>query len=208
MNNENLSMTSDVGMRERERISALVDGQLTGEEFARTVAAMQGRADLTEAWRTYHLTGELLRAAQPVVSVDSSAFVSRLRGRLQAQEPVPQPAGASSQDGPQVLRGPAANDGQFRWKMVAGLASLAAVLAVTWGLVERSAQSGEQLAGAAAAVPQLAAAADPQTPGVMIRDARLDELLAAHKQFGSTSALQTPAGFLRNATLETTSSGR
>jgi sigma-E factor negative regulatory protein RseA len=38
---------------------------------------------------------------------------------------------------------------------------------------------------------------------VMIRDPRLDELLAAHKQFGSTSALQMPAGFLRNATFET-----
>ncbi len=35
----------------------------------------------------------------------------------------------------------------------------------------------------------------------MIRDPRLDELLAAHRQLGnSTSALQMPAGFLRNAT--------
>jgi len=37
---------------------------------------------------------------------------------------------------------------------------------------------------------------------VMLRDPRLDELLQAHKQFGSTSALQMPAGFLRNATFE------
>ena len=36
----------------------------------------------------------------------------------------------------------------------------------------------------------------------MLRDARLDELLAAHKQFGGISALQMPAGFLRNATFE------
>ena len=36
---------------------------------------------------------------------------------------------------------------------------------------------------------------------VMIRDPRLDELLAAHRQLGNnTSALQMPAGFLRNAT--------
>ena len=40
---------------------------------------------------------------------------------------------------------------------------------------------------------------------VMLRDPRLDELLAAHKQFGSTTALQMPAGFLRNATFETPS---
>ena len=35
----------------------------------------------------------------------------------------------------------------------------------------------------------------------MIRDPRLDELLAA-QQFGKTTALQMPAGFLRNATFE------
>jgi sigma-E factor negative regulatory protein RseA len=37
----------------------------------------------------------------------------------------------------------------------------------------------------------------------MIRDPRLDEMLAAHRQLGGgASALQTPAGFLRNATFE------
>jgi sigma-E factor negative regulatory protein RseA len=37
---------------------------------------------------------------------------------------------------------------------------------------------------------------------VMIRDPQLDALLAAHRQFGGTSALQMPAGFLRRATFE------
>jgi sigma-E factor negative regulatory protein RseA len=37
---------------------------------------------------------------------------------------------------------------------------------------------------------------------VMMRDPRLDELLAAHRQFGGASALQNPSGFLRNATFE------
>jgi sigma-E factor negative regulatory protein RseA len=38
----------------------------------------------------------------------------------------------------------------------------------------------------------------------MIRDPQLDALLAAHKQFGGASALQTPAGCLRNATFQGT----
>jgi sigma-E factor negative regulatory protein RseA len=38
--------------------------------------------------------------------------------------------------------------------------------------------------------------------GLMIRDARLDELLAAHRQLGGASALQMPAGFVRNATFD------
>jgi sigma-E factor negative regulatory protein RseA len=36
----------------------------------------------------------------------------------------------------------------------------------------------------------------------MIRDPRLDELLAAHKQAGGATALQMPSGFLRNATFD------
>ena len=56
--------------------------------------------------------------------------------------------------------------------------------------------------GADTAAPGVAVADADTGSQVMIRDPRLDELLAAHKQFGSTSALQMPAGFLRNATFE------
>ena len=38
--------------------------------------------------------------------------------------------------------------------------------------------------------------------GTIVRDARMQELLAAHKQAGGASALQVPSGFLRNATFE------
>jgi sigma-E factor negative regulatory protein RseA len=50
--------------------------------------------------------------------------------------------------------------------------------------------------------PPVVAVAGNEGQQVMIRDPRLDELLAAHKQFGSTAALQMPAGFLRNANFE------
>jgi sigma-E factor negative regulatory protein RseA len=39
--------------------------------------------------------------------------------------------------------------------------------------------------------------------GVVLRDPQLEELMAAHRQYGSMSALQMPAGFLRNATYDT-----
>ena len=46
------------------------------------------------------------------------------------------------------------------------------------------------------APPFVATAVEPreQQPPVMIRDPRLDELLAAHGQYGNTTALQMPAG--------------
>jgi sigma-E factor negative regulatory protein RseA len=36
----------------------------------------------------------------------------------------------------------------------------------------------------------------------VIRDARLDRYLAAHKQFSGSSALGLPSAFLRSATVE------
>ena len=38
--------------------------------------------------------------------------------------------------------------------------------------------------------------------GVVLRDPQLEALLSAHRQFGGASALQMPAGFLRNATYD------
>ena len=102
----------------------------------------------------------------------------------------------------------AANNDVFRWKMVAGFASLAAVATIGWnaytGLMSPATQPGMQLAAgpvAGAVAVNLPLQASNGQP-MMIRDPRLDELLAAHKQYGSTSALQMPAGFLRNATFE------
>ena len=92
----------------------------------------------------------------------------------------------------------AANDQQFRWKLVAGFASMGAVAVLAWTL------SGSSMGTFA---PQLAqdvraptlVTASPEGP--MIRDARLEELLSAHKQMGATT-LQVPSGFMRNAGFE------
>jgi sigma-E factor negative regulatory protein RseA len=91
----------------------------------------------------------------------------------------------------------AANDA-WGWKLFAGLASVAAVAAIAWNFMAVPVASGVQAAASAAVAPVAVASQEP----VMIRDPRLDELLAAHKQFGGNSALQAPAGFLRNATFE------
>jgi sigma-E factor negative regulatory protein RseA len=97
----------------------------------------------------------------------------------------------------------AAND--WRWKLVASVASVAAVAAVgwnVWGTAGAGAGvAGPQLAAAPMGVTPVAAASDPRAPA-MLRDPRLDQLLAAHRQLGGATALQAPSGFLRNATFE------
>lgn len=206
--------TMKSSMHTSELLSALADGQLVGEDFAAALQACQQDASAMACWEHYHLIGDVLRqpARAPVphrIGVDS-AFVGRLSQRLAKESltgAAPLDADASSvvavtmADEPMHHRRPAANDENFRWKLVAGFASLAAISAIAW--------SASGLLALPASAPQLAqAASSPQVvvaspQGLMVRDARLDELLDAHAQLGGSSALHVPSGFLRNATFET-----
>lgn len=190
-----------------ELLSALADGQLDEQDFAAALEACDQNDGALDCWNTYHLIGDFLRSPAELRPSSQAVggeigFASRLSARL-AQETVATavalPA-ARLQASPEMVhhRGPASNDGNFRWKLVAGVASLAAVSAMVWnasGLMASS--SGQQLAQNAS--PQIVVTS-PQGP--VVRDARLEELLAAHRQFGTASALQESSGFLRNATFE------
>ncbi|MDP3760289.1 MAG: sigma-E factor negative regulatory protein [Ramlibacter sp.] len=186
-------------MRTEELISALADGQLAGEAFARGVELAAADPAARQAWQTYHLIGDVLRSGEQAAGALPAEFLGRLQARLR-QEQVAAPGGAAAAGPVREPAQAAANDASFRWKLVAGFASLAAVTAIGWmavgGLGAKPEQA--QLAGGASAGTVLA----ETQRGVMIRDARLDEFLAAHRQLGGASALQMPAGFLRNATFE------
>jgi sigma-E factor negative regulatory protein RseA len=175
-------------MDNQELISALADGQLQGDALARGVAAASDAAG-HETWRSYHLIGEVLRTGHATPGTPSEVFLARMRDRLQ-QEPAVAPVVRA----PVHTDRPAAND--WLWKLVAGVASFAAVAAVGWNMWGTAGSGQPQLAAAPAAVVPVAGTA------TMIRDPRLDQLLAAHRQFGGAGALQTPSGFLRNATFE------
>jgi sigma-E factor negative regulatory protein RseA len=102
----------------------------------------------------------------------------------------------------------AANDSIFRWKMVAGVASMAAVAVMIWTVSVPMSSTGAQLAQLAQSPAPTGSLLVDSPQGVIVRDAHLDELLAAHKQVGGSSALQMPSGFLRNATFETSPHAR
>jgi sigma-E factor negative regulatory protein RseA len=186
-------------MDNQELISALADGQLRGDALARGVQAAAADARSREAWCAYHLVGEVLRTGRaPVGAAAPEAFLAQLRGRLQAE---PAPRAAIKVLPEIVVRGserPAAND--WRWKLAAGVASVAAVAAIGWNVVGTAVPSSVQ--PQFAAVPAAGVTAAAVQPASMIRDAQLDRLLAAHRQHGGATALQTSSGFLRNATFE------
>jgi sigma-E factor negative regulatory protein RseA len=193
-----------------ELVSAMMDGQLRGKEFARAVELVGETSDARAAWHDFHLVGSVLRSGARMAGGGDPAFVARVRLRLQAQGNLLQAEHATDllAHGASAPNALSANEPIFRWKMVAGLASLAAVLAIGWNAVSLldAQKSAAQLAQVAAQPAWVAQQTKGQggEPQVMIRDPRLDELLAAHKQFGGTSALQMPSGFLRNATFEGT----
>lgn len=180
-----------------ELVSALVDGQLGDAEFAAAMAHLEKSSAARQRWHSYHVVGDALRTGQADVSAHDADFLIRLRARLQQESPslAPQEPRAVM---PRPQPRSSAND-PF-WRLVVGLASVAMVAVVAWQGFRTSEAPGTQLVVAPQATTT---ASSPDATPVMIRDPQLDALMAAHRQFGGTSALQMPTGFLRNATFET-----
>lgn len=193
-----------------ELVSDLADGRLGGAALAQAVAVVASNKDSAAAWHIYHLIGDAMRSPELAGRCLDQTFADRVQSRIERE-----PLGPGLGGREDLQRGtgefedrhasglwPAAND--WNWSLVAGLGSLAVAVAVAWTLGGDSTggDRNPQLSQARPSAPQAVTTMSQPEPQVMIRDPRLDELLAAHKQFGGASALQKPAGFLRNATFE------
>lgn len=204
-------------------LSALIDGELDVAHVGGLLATVHSETETLASWHSYLVIGDVLRGAGVVTTAQPPGdFLAGIRERLRSEATptiLPKSGGRILVHAPQTAPAPApaANDSLFRWKLVAGFASLAAVMAVSWSVL-----SGAP-SGAGGASPQLAVApavADSPAPaaavatapstavvvntgqGPLIRDARLEELLAEHRQNAGMSALQMPTGFIRNATYD------
>lgn len=219
-------MANPEQLKNRELVSALADGQLRAGEFARTVKLANEDADAVAAWHAYHLVGDVLRSGEAGIDCSRPDFLARFESRLELESDSSRVPGEGlfaidleADDGHSMrARGPnsraaaSANDASFRWKLLTAVASLAAVAAIGWNTLGFVADPAGVLAssGRGAQIAQTPGGAGgpavfvvtPEQPPVMIRDPHLDALMAAHNQFGGTSALQMPAGFIRNATFE------
>lgn len=200
----------------REQISSLADGELASAELDAVLPALQA-AEARECWHLYQLIGDVLRAPD-LAACDRGPTLDLALG--EQLHPAIVPVAHAAEPLPaETLARPAANDGLFRWRMTAGLASFAAVAALGWGLAGSLgpvAPVGAELAQAqspavtpvdaspvqvVSAPEQAVRRASPAAP-VMIRDPELDRLLAVHQQSAGVAAFGNPSGFLRSATFE------
>lgn len=215
-------------------LSAMVDGEVSAAELDALLASGLGlpSSGLGD-WHAYQVIGDVLRGHEDATGATSAIdFLSAVRTGMQAQNVESVALGNHPSQFHAVRANTAvrdaANDAVFRWKLVAGFASVAAVIAVSWNVLVGSGGSldgstGPQLAlsapgtsetpGVQPATVTAAATLSTAVPlvvntgqGVLIRDAQLEALLAEHRQHGGMSALQMPSGFIRNATYD--SAGR
>ena len=178
-------------------VSTLMDGHLDAGDAPAAIAGLVASEDAQSTWHRYHLIGDIIRSDQLAPSPAELEFAQRVMDTLDKQYPVvSEPAGSPLVTQLVISKQvPGANSAQFRTKAAAGAlgACLIALLIVGFWQVEDK-----------SATPQTVAV---QSPGeedrpVMNRDPELDALLSAHEQMGGHSALQTPSGFLRNATFD------
>ena len=206
-----------------EILSAMTDGELDAAAAARACSAWRDDASMRSTWHAYQLIGDVLRSDDLASPPGwDAAFLESLRARLVDEPTVLAPDAAANPAAAESAAAARFANGvrRARWSWMAPSAVAAGFVLVAGALmVIRAPQPGsaEQTAGSSlaqraplqlAGAPSFAAsdaALESQTlvvDGKLMRDARLERYLNAHKQFAGSTVLGVPSGFLRNAAVE------
>ncbi|CAJ0689558.1 hypothetical protein LMG19089_00516 [Ralstonia edaphis] len=178
-----------------QRISALMDGEIAAHEVLSAVELAKDGEGAAH-WREYQLIGDVLRSEDLLNTRSSEDFVSRFSAKLDAEPHLLVPAvaqRAKTQERHRFLVSPA-------WvrRIMPTTAVAAAVAAVSWVVVPQLRGPTDGADGSPALVAKATQAAGAQALTVaatdntpMIRDARLDEYLSAHRQ-SATNGMVVP----------------
>ncbi len=193
-------------------LSALVDGEVDTAEATRACRAWQHGSAQRRDWHAWHVAGDVLRSEELAQGADSDArFLAVLRVRLAAEAVVLAPA-------PLPESAFAVRRRRARWMLPTAAAAGFVLVAGTFVAMRTGGVADPQSVDVAAVPPpavHVAAApvvvapalpsmqaATPANTVRLIRDARLDRYLAAHKQFAGSTAPAWSQATLRNATVE------
>lgn len=193
----------------KEQLSALVDGELAPDQVERLAHHWHSDPELQSQWHAYHWVRDVLHF-QDLASIagHDAKFLQALRSRL-AHEPVVLAPGAPSRE---------ALGWAIRYRTLQPAMALAAVLmvgALIWVLRTPGGAAGPapvSLQSPVSVEPSVVSGASGAAPdqnagevkvvlgdwGPTLRDSQLDHYIHAHQQFGGSSALVSPAGFVRH----------
>jgi sigma-E factor negative regulatory protein RseA len=157
----------------RERLSAVMDGELEGPECDGCLDRLKDDPELRDAWRVYHVIGDAIRGH------GGTGLPAAFAERLAAEPTVLAPRRAARRDS----RAP--------WYALSAAASVAAVALVGWMALPLF-QPPVQMA----AKPPTAALAEAQ-PAAVPAAQGVNDYLLAHQRFSPSSALGGMAPYIR-----------
>jgi sigma-E factor negative regulatory protein RseA len=192
----------------RERLSALVDGELASGDLRTHLARLNTDPELRAAWSTYHLIGDVLRGHL------GPEIIERVAARLR--------------DEPTVLAPRAVPVTRPTWYAMSAAAGAAAVALVVWtaspmwssGPEIAKGPGGSASAVASAARPRAEIAKNPRAAESVavsataraeakpLVPAEVENYLLAHQPFSHASAMQGIAPYARTVADERGTAGR
>ncbi len=183
----------------RLTLSALIDGEGEASALSRACATWAEDAEMRRTWHAYHLIGDVIRSEDLAASpARDAALLAAVRTRL-AAEPVvlaPQPPVAARPVRRGAWRVPVA--------LAAGVFAVAGVVAVIQPSV-MGGPAGPALASMPATGP-VPGVLQVRSPAIsrdqMLRDARVDEYLRAHRDAFAGSPVALPGGAMRSVELQ------
>jgi sigma-E factor negative regulatory protein RseA len=200
--------------QDAEQLSALADGELDPAGVALACSRWRAGEASHATWHVYHLIGDVLRSEDLASAANRDhAGLASLRARL-ANEPVIVAPASLIQQGGSAVEAVRTRRRTLTWGAMsaaaAGFAAVAGVLFVLRAPAGGTDSNGQSLAArpsfpmpASRVVALHPGEQEPLTltaDGKLVRDARLDRYLDAHKHFSGSSALGVPSSFLRGAT--------
>ena len=160
----------------KDRISALMDGELDDRSAAELIDALGRDREALLAWRSYHVISDAMREGRLL----SEGFAARLSERLAAE--------------PTVLAPRALQSESRRWYALSAAASLAAVTLVGWMAFAPQ----PQVVPGPVPVAQVQPAQVPDVkPNIVPLPTATNDYLLAHQGFSPRVSLQGMAPYVR-----------
>lgn len=161
-----------------EKISALMDGELEGQEAQQLLARLKQDEELVQDWHAFHVIGDALRGERAL----SREFTQRLASRLTGEPTVLAPR-------------PARTKQRFAAYALSAAASMSAVALVGWVAFLNNPLSQPEVASSPTSPP---AAAAPSTQLASVpSEGEMNEYLIAHQEFSPSTAIQGLAPYIR-----------